>query len=76
MAVNLIVLAVTLLVAGLIGLWIAVPSLRPWIELPKHRFLQRQRRFPDVTRQAGKPQGESSSPGDVIAQGSKTHPGA
>jgi UPF0716 family protein affecting phage T7 exclusion len=49
--VNLIVAAVTLLMAGFIAVWIALPSLRPWMEMPKHRFLERQRRFPDVTRE-------------------------
>ncbi len=50
MAVNLIVLAVTVLAAGFIAVWLAVPGLRPWMEMPKHRFLHRQRRFPDVDR--------------------------
>ena len=50
MAVNLIVAAVTLLMAGFIAVWLAVPGLRPWMEQPKHRFLERQRRFPDVQR--------------------------
>jgi hypothetical protein len=50
MAVNLIVLAVTMLVAGFVAVWLAVPGLRPWMELPKHRFVHRQRSFPDVFR--------------------------
>ena len=50
MAVNLIVLSVTVLVAGFIAIWLAVPRLRPWMEMPKHRFLERQRCFPDVQR--------------------------
>lgn len=50
MAVNLIVAAVTLLMAGFIAVWLAIPGLRPWMEAPKHRFLERQRRFPAVTR--------------------------
>jgi hypothetical protein len=50
MAVNVIVLAVTLLVAAFIAVWICVPCVRPWLEQPKHRFLDRQRRFPAVTR--------------------------
>ena len=53
MAVNLIVVAVTILVAGFVAVWIAVPGLRPWVEMPKHRFLQRQRRFPGVQRGSG-----------------------
>jgi hypothetical protein len=50
MAVNLIVLAVTVLVAGFVAIWIAVPRVRPWMEMPKHRFLERQRGFPEVIR--------------------------
>jgi hypothetical protein len=50
MVVNLIVLAVTALVAGFIAVWIAVPGLRVWMEMPKHRFLHRQRSFPVVDR--------------------------
>jgi hypothetical protein len=52
MAVNLIVVGVTLLVAGFIAVWIGVPRLRPWMEMPKHRFLERQRDYPAVTRGA------------------------
>jgi hypothetical protein len=52
MAVNVIVLAVTLLVAGFIAVWMTVPSLRPWMEVPKYRFLGRQRSFPGVEREA------------------------
>jgi hypothetical protein len=50
MAVNLIVLSVTLLVAGFIAVWLYFPRLRPWMEQPKRRFLERQRRFPVVVR--------------------------
>ncbi len=50
MAVNLIVLAVTILVAGFVAVWLAVPGLRPWMEMPKDRFLHCQRRFPNVDR--------------------------
>ena len=39
MAVNLIVLAVTLLMASFLVIWIAVPAIRPWIESPKYRIL-------------------------------------
>jgi hypothetical protein len=52
MAVNFIVLGVTLLVAGFIAVWLCFPRLRPWMEQPKHRFLERQRRFPAVDRSA------------------------
>ena len=50
MAVNLIVLAVTLLMAAFVGVWIFFPRLRAWMEMPKHRFLELQRRFPSVLR--------------------------
>jgi hypothetical protein len=49
-AVNLIVLAVTLLMAAFVGVWIFLPRLRAWMEMPKHRFLELQRRFPSVLR--------------------------
>jgi hypothetical protein len=50
MTVNLIVVAVTLLISAFISVWICIPRVRPWLERPKHRFLDRQRRFPAVTR--------------------------
>jgi hypothetical protein len=52
-AVNLIVLVVTLLLAGFIAVWLFVPRVRPWMERPKHRFLERQRHFPAVVRDDG-----------------------
>lgn len=50
MAVNLIVGFVTLLMAGFLAVWIFFPHLRGWMEAPKYRFLERQRRFPEVLR--------------------------
>jgi len=49
-AVNLIVLAVTLIITGYLSVWIFFPRLRAWMEMPKHRFLERQRRFLGVCR--------------------------
>jgi hypothetical protein len=49
-AVNLIVLAVTLLMAGFLGVWICFPRLRAWMEMPKYRFLEQQRQFLGVFR--------------------------
>jgi hypothetical protein len=49
-AVNLIVLAVTLLMAAFLGVWIFFPRLRAWMEMPKYRFLERQRQFLSVFR--------------------------
>ena len=60
MAVNLIVLAVTLLMAAFVGVWISFPRLRTWMESPKYRFLQQNRRFLGVLRD-GQPSGEDSS---------------
>jgi hypothetical protein len=50
LAVNLIVLGVTLLMAAFVGVWIFFPRLRVWMEMPKHRFLESQRQFPSVLR--------------------------
>lgn len=60
MAVNLIVLAVTLLSAAFVGVWIFNPRLRDWMEMPKYRFLEFQRRFPVVDRE--RPQGTDDTP--------------
>jgi hypothetical protein len=49
-AINLIVLAVTFLMAAFVGLWLFFPRLRTWMEMPKHRFLEQQRLYPDVVR--------------------------
>jgi hypothetical protein len=35
MAVNLIVVAVTLMMGGFVGVWLACPACRPWFESPK-----------------------------------------
>jgi hypothetical protein len=56
-AVNLIVFVVTLLMAGFVAVWIFFPRLRPWMEAPKNRFLEQERRFPEVFR--GAPPGRS-----------------
>jgi hypothetical protein len=47
-AVNLIVLAVTLMLTGFVVLWACVPGLRRWIEAPKYRVLQWQERYPEA----------------------------
>jgi hypothetical protein len=49
-AVNLIVFAVTLLVAGFLLAWVCFPRLRRWIEAPKYRVLQWPNRFPEAAR--------------------------
>lgn len=55
MVVNLIVLVVTLLMAGFVAVWLFFPRLRGWMEEPKYRFLEEQRRFPDVSRERSRP---------------------
>jgi hypothetical protein len=49
-AVNLIVIAVTLLVGGFLVIWLAFPRLRPWFEAPKYRILEWERRYPAAVR--------------------------
>lgn len=39
-AINLIVFAVSLLMAGFILVWLLCPQLRPWMEAPKYRILK------------------------------------
>ena len=50
MVVNLIVLAVTLLMAAFLFVWVLFPRLRPWIESPKYRVLSWAERFPEAVR--------------------------
>ncbi len=50
MAVNLIVLAITLLVACFLAVWACVPRLRGWIEAPKYRVLEWEERFGEGVR--------------------------
>jgi hypothetical protein len=59
MAINLLVGAVTLLMLGFAVAWIFFPKLRAWMEAPKYRFLEQQRRFPGVVREPG---GEPGGP--------------
>jgi hypothetical protein len=65
-AVNLIVLTVTLLVIGFLFVWARFPRLRRWIEAPKYRVLQWPNRYGDATRpeQEGGDRG-ASTPADV-----------
>ena len=67
MAVNLIVLLVSLLVAGFIAVWIALPGVRPWVEMPKHRFLKRQQGFPPVERESTVSEPRASGSGTNIS---------
>jgi hypothetical protein len=53
-AVNVIVVAVTLLVGGFLAIWLAFPRLRPWFEAPKYRVLEWDRRYPAAVREVDK----------------------
>ncbi len=50
MAINLIVAAVTLLMAAFVIAWAVNPAWRAWMEEPKFRFARRAREFPRVAR--------------------------
>jgi hypothetical protein len=52
--INLIVAGVTLLMLAFVAVWVFFPHLRDWLEKPKYRFLERERRFPEVRRGDGK----------------------
>ena len=49
-AINLIVAAVTLLMAGFVAVWALFPSLRAWMESPTDRFIESDRHFPRAER--------------------------
>lgn len=55
MATNLIVLSVTLLMAGFILVWMCFPSLRPWMEAPKYRVLRWENSYPGAVRKEAQP---------------------
>ena len=40
MAINLIVIAITLLMLGFLLVWILFPRWRSWLEAPKYRVLR------------------------------------
>jgi hypothetical protein len=61
-AVNLIVLAVTLLMAGFVAVWCLCPRLRPWMEAPKYRILTWQHSDPGAVRQPDNPCAASENP--------------
>jgi hypothetical protein len=49
-AVNLIVVAITLLMACFLVVWACVPRLRRWIEAPKYRVLEWPERYAEGVR--------------------------
>jgi hypothetical protein len=49
-AVNVIVITVTLLLACFLAAWACVPRLRRWIEAPKYRVLRWRERYPEASR--------------------------
>jgi hypothetical protein len=48
--VSLTLAAVALLITGYGLVWLFRPDLRDWMESPRDRFLELQRRFPRVVR--------------------------
>ena len=62
-AVNLIVLAVTFMMAAFIVVWFFFPGLRRWMEMPKYRFLERQAPVSECVRR-------SSTQGGAIGEAS------
>ena len=40
-----IIVALMLVVVASIAVWLVAPGFRQWIEAPKHRILQQERRF-------------------------------
>jgi hypothetical protein len=60
-AVNLIVLAITLMLVGFLVVWACVPRLRRWIEAPKYRVLRWPERYPEAIR-------SNLSPSDTSAR--------
>ena len=73
MAVNLIVLAVTLLLAAFVSVWIFFPRLCAWMELPKYRFLELQRQFPSVLREHQPRREEPSQQEGATQRRARTH---
>jgi hypothetical protein len=49
-ATELIVIAVTLLMAGFILIWWCRPALRTWMEAPKYRILTWEKSYPGAVR--------------------------
>ena len=50
MVINTIVVFVTLLMLAFVAVAISSPRLRAWMEAPKYRFLEHERKFPEVVR--------------------------
>jgi hypothetical protein len=62
MVINTIVVVVTLLMLAFIVIALSSPRLRAWMEAPKYRFLERQRKFPEVVRDPARPSGTEDQP--------------
>ncbi|WP_263368064.1 hypothetical protein [Edaphobacter bradus] len=48
--INIIVGIITAMAVGFLVFWIFRPSFRRWVELPKYKMLEEERRFSDVRR--------------------------
>jgi Flp pilus assembly protein TadB len=53
--INIIVVFVTLLMLAFVAVAISSPRLRAWMEAPKYRFLEQERKFPEVVRNPAAP---------------------
>jgi hypothetical protein len=65
MVINVIVVAVTLLMGGFVGVWLVCPRCRPWIEAPKWQPLawdESVQRAISAKAGAGNPVGKTNTP--------------
>jgi hypothetical protein len=46
--INVIVIVVTIIAAGLLLVWILRPGFRKWVERPKYTMLENDQRFRDT----------------------------
>jgi len=60
--IYLALAAVALLTTGYGLVWLFRPDLRDWMELPRDRFLELQRRFPRVVRRGAARADRAASP--------------
>jgi hypothetical protein len=63
MTMNLIVMGVTLLIGAFVVVWLSSARVRSWGELPKHRFLETERRFVAAHGKRRPPSGNEGFPG-------------
>ena len=52
---NILVTLITLIAAGFLLTWWLRPDFRSWMEAPKYRFLDQERRFDDANAEKRDP---------------------